>query len=67
VDERKSEYSALADQAERLSKEAPTGGIAGSWRRIASGFRKLAELHEAARRHWKARGKERERRKEPLH
>jgi hypothetical protein len=47
-----SEYAALADQADRLGDQAMDRRIAGSWHRIASGFRELARLRGAARRIW---------------
>ena len=47
------EYSALADQADRLSAQAPTEGIAEGWRTIAGGFRHLARLHAAAVQRWR--------------
>jgi len=53
--DRESEYAALASQAERLSQQAASMGIARSWLGLAQGFRHLADLHSAARRFWRER------------
>jgi hypothetical protein len=50
--DRESEYAEFAKQAERLSGQASSLGIAQSWRLIAHGFRRLADLHDAARQFW---------------
>jgi hypothetical protein len=50
--DRESEYAAFAEQAERLSQQSASLGIARSWQLLAQGFRRLADLHDAARRFW---------------
>ena len=62
-----SEYTALAEQAERLGEQAQAldRRIAGSWLRIASGFRALARLHGTARRGWRRMAEDSRNRPEP--
>lgn len=62
--ERQSEYRMLAEQAERQAETAPAGGIKTAWQQIATGFRTLARMHEAAVRRFRDKaegeGKDRE-------
>jgi hypothetical protein len=53
------DYMALAEQSERLARQASDEQIAEGWRAIASGFRQLARLHAGGLRHWQARASER--------
>lgn len=65
--EKKSEYAILADQAQRLSDEAPDRHFAESWRLIASGFRQLSRLHALTLQRWRRQGWDEFQRDAPEH
>lgn len=47
---KESDFTTLAEQAERLSAEVSNAHLASNWGQMALGFRELARLHAAAKR-----------------